>query len=81
MHYTPQTNLVSGPYHKLSTKRVQSIKRMGCNMFFNAKSVALADDANLKNFWLIGFELSSHLESRPCTIHHEQTLSRAHTTN
>ena len=54
---------------------------MGWNMFFNAKSVALADDANLKNFWLIGFELSSHLESWPCTIHHKQTLSRAHTTN
>ena len=53
-------------------------------MFFNAKSVALADeanDANLKNFWLIGFEVRSHLESWPCTIHHEQTLSRAHTTN
>ena len=53
-------------------------------MFFNAKLVALADeanDANLKNFWLIGFEVRSHLESWPCTIHHEQTLSRAHTTN
>ena len=49
-------------------------------MFFNAKSVALADDANLKNFWLIGFELRSHLESWLCTIHHEQLLSRAHTT-
>ena len=81
MHYAPQTNLVSGPYHKLSTKWAQSIKRMGCNMFFNAKSVALADDANLKNFWLIGFELRSHLESCPGTMHHKQTLSRAHTTN
>ena len=50
-------------------------------MFLNAKSVALADDAKLKKFWLIGFELRSHLESRPGTIHHEQTLSRAHTTN
>ena len=50
-------------------------------MFFNAKSVALADDANLKNFWSIGFELGSHVESWPCTIHNEQTLSRPHTTN
>ena len=50
-------------------------------MFFNAKSVALADDAHLKNFWLIGFELRSHLESWAGTIHHKQTLSRAHTTN
>ena len=50
-------------------------------MFFTAKLVALADDANLKNFWLIGFELRSHLESCPDTMHHEQTLSRAHTTN
>ena len=53
-------------------------------MFFNAKSVALADDANdanLKNFLSIGFELRSHLESWPCTIHHEQALSRPHTTN
>ena len=50
-------------------------------MFFNAKSVALAGGANLKNFWLIGFELRSHLESWPCTMHHKQTLSRAHTTN
>ena len=50
-------------------------------MFFNAKLVALADDANLKNFWLIGFELRSHLESWPCTMHHKQTLSGAHTTN
>ena len=81
MHYAPQTNLVSGPYHKLSTKWAQSIQKMGCNMFFNAKSVALADDANLKNFWLIGFELRSHLESWAGTIHHKQTLSRAHTTN
>ena len=80
MHYTPRTNLVSAPYHKLSTKWAESIKRMGCNMFFNANSVALADDANLKNFWSIGFELRSHLEPWPCTIHHEQTLSRAHTT-
>ena len=47
-------------------------------MFFNPKSVALADDANLKNFWSIGFELRSHLESWPCTIHHEKTLSRPH---
>ena len=30
-------------------------------MFFNAKSVALADDANIKNLWLIGFDLRSHL--------------------
>ena len=29
-------------------------EKMGCNMFFNAKSVALADDANLKNSWLAG---------------------------
>ena len=43
-------------------------------MFFNAKSVALADDANLKNFWLIGFELRSHLESWAGTMHHKQTL-------
>ena len=50
-------------------------------MFFNAKSVALADDANLKNFWLMGFELRSHLESCAGTIHDEQTLSGAHTTN
>ena len=50
-------------------------------MFFNAKSVALAGGANLPNFWLIGFELRSHLESWPCTMHHKQTLSRAHTTN
>ena len=56
-------------------------KKMDCTMFFNAKSVALADDANLKNFWLIGFELRSHLESCPGTMHHKQTLSRAHTTN
>ena len=81
MHYAPQTNLNKDPYHKFSTKWAQSIKRMGCNMFFNAKSVALADDANLKNFWLIGFELRSHLESCPCTMHHKQTFSRAHTTN
>ena len=80
MHYTPRTNLVSAPYHKLSTKWAQSIQRMDCNMFFNAKSVALANDANLKSFWLIGFELRSHLESWQCTIHHEQTLSRPHTT-
>ena len=80
MHYTPRTNLVSAPYHKLSTKWAQSIERMDCNMFFNAKSVALADDANLKNFRSIAFELRSHLESWPCTIHHEQTFSRAHTT-
>ena len=76
-----RTTLVSAPYHKLSRKWAQSTKRMGCNMFFNDKSVALADDANLKNFWLIGFELRSHLESWPCTIHREQTLSRPHTTN
>ena len=50
-------------------------------MFFNAKLVALADDANLKNFWSLGFELRSHLESCPGTIHHKQTLSGAHTTN
>ena len=81
MHYTPRTSLVSAPYHKLSTKWAQSIKRMGCNMFCNAKSVALADDANLKNFWVIGFELRSHHESRLGRMHHEQTLSRAHTTN
>ena len=62
MHYTPRTNLVSAPYHKLSKKRAQSIKRMHCNMFFNAKSVALADDANLTNFWSIGFKLRSHLD-------------------
>ena len=29
-------------------------------MFFNANSVALADDANLKNFWLIGFFSLDH---------------------
>ena len=81
MHYTPRTNLVWGPYHKLSTKWAQSIKKMGCNMFFNAESVALADDDYLKNFWLIGFELRVQLESWPCTIHLEQTLSGAHTTN
>ena len=81
MHYAPSINLVSGPYGKLSTKWAQSIKKMGCNMFLNAKSVALADDANLPNFWMIGFELRSHLESWPCTMHHKQTLSRAHTTN
>ena len=74
MHYTLRTKLVWGPYHKLSTKWAQSIKKMGCNMFFNAKSVALADDANLKNFWLIGFGLRVHLESWPCTIHLEQTF-------
>ena len=81
MHYAPQTNPVWGPYHKLSTKWAQSIKNMDCNNFFNAKWFALADDANLKNFWLIGFELRSHLESCPGTMHHKQTLSRAHTTN
>ena len=47
---------------------------MGCNMFFNAKSVALADDAKLKNSWLIGFELRSDIESWPGTIHLEQTF-------
>ena len=81
MHYTPRTNLVSGPYHKLSTKWAQSIKKMGCNMFFNAKSVALANDADLKNFWSMGFGLRVHLESWPGTIHLEQTLSGAHTAN
>ena len=81
MHYTPRTNLVWGPYHKLSTKWAQSIKKMGCNMFFNAKSVALADDDKLKNFWSIGFGLRVHLDSWPYTIHLEQTLSRAQTTN
>ena len=30
-------------------------------MFFNAKSVALADDANLKDFWLIGLSLDHTL--------------------
>ena len=50
-------------------------------MFSSAKSVALADDANLKNFWLIGFELRSHLESWAGAMHHKQTLSRTHTTN
>ena len=56
-------------------------KKMGCNMFFNAKSVALAGGANLTIFWSIGFELRSHLESLAGTMHHKQTLSRAHTTN
>ena len=46
-----------GARRRSDVKWAQSIKRMDCNMFFNAKSVALADDANLKNFWLIGFEL------------------------
>ena len=50
-------------------------------MSFNAKLITLADDANLKNFWLIGFELRSHLESCPGTMHHKQTLSRVHTAN
>ena len=36
-------------------------------MFFNAKLVALADDANLKNFWSIGFELRH-------TLSHGQAL-------
>ena len=66
-HYAPQTNLVSGPYHKLSTKWAQFFKKMGCNMFFNAKWVALTDDANLKNFWLIGFSLDH-------TLSHGQAL-------
>ena len=30
-------------------------------MFFNAKSVALADDANLKNFWLMDLSLDHTL--------------------
>ena len=50
-------------------------------MFFNAKSVALADDVKLKNFWLIGFELGSHLDSQLGRMPHEQTLSRPNTTN
>ena len=43
-------------------------------MFFNAKSVALADDAHLKNFWLMDLSLDhtlSHVQAlcttnKPC---------------
>ena len=63
MHYAARSTLVLDPYHKLSTKWAQSIQNLGCNMFFNAQLVAVADDANLKNLWSKDFGLRIQLES------------------